>query len=95
MNESEIKIKIQKLEKKLNSKIKVIVKNKVKLKKIPIHLKKYYLEEISILKAKIGENNDFKIKNIKQPSIQKIKIEKYTGNKTSVRLLFTPMGNKR
>lgn len=95
MNESEIKLKIQELEEKLNSKTKVLVNNKVKLKKIPIHLKNFYLEEISKLKLKIGENNDFKAIEINQTSTKKVKIEKYKGNKTSVRLIYTPMGNKR
>lgn len=94
MKESEINIKIQELEKKLNSKVKVLVKNKIKLKKQPIHLREYYLNEILRLKTQIGISTNTEI--IKTDSITiKTKKEKYSKNKKSVKLIYTPMGNKR
>ena len=80
MKESEINIKIQELEKKLNSKVKVLVKNKIKLKKQPIHLREYYLNEILRLKTQIGISTNTEI--IKTDSITiKTKKEKYSKNK--------------
>tara|TARA_R110001583_G_scaffold184236_1_gene343530 strand:+ start:1021 stop:1296 length:276 start_codon:yes stop_codon:yes gene_type:complete len=90
---TEIRNKIKELEKKLNSKIEIKVKNKTRFKKQPIHLREYYLAEIEKLKRQIGEVDSET--NNAEPITNKVKKEKYFGKKSSVRAIYTPMGNKR
>ncbi|MDO7173089.1 hypothetical protein [Mariniflexile sp. AS56] len=89
---TEIRNKIKELEKKLNSKIKIKVKNKTRFKRQSIHLREYYLSEIEKLKRQIGEVDS---ETTHTSPIKKVRKEKYFSKSNSVRLIYTPMGNKR